>query len=49
MHGATSRRSGRRQAASFRVATAGGIRVDVVKDALKAGADILVVGRALLR
>jgi len=29
------------------VATAGGIRVDVVKDALKAGADILVVGRAI--
>ena len=25
----------------------GGIRVDVVKDALKAGADILVVGRAI--
>jgi bifunctional enzyme Fae/Hps len=29
------------------VATAGGIRVEVVKDALKAGADILVVGRAI--
>nr|WP_320160255.1 bifunctional 5,6,7,8-tetrahydromethanopterin hydro-lyase/3-hexulose-6-phosphate synthase [uncultured Methanoregula sp.] len=29
------------------VATAGGIRVDVVKEALKAGADILVVGRAI--
>jgi bifunctional enzyme Fae/Hps len=29
------------------VATAGGIRVDVVKDALRAGADILVVGRAI--
>jgi bifunctional enzyme Fae/Hps len=29
------------------VATAGGIRVNVVKDALKAGADILVVGRAI--
>ncbi len=29
------------------VATAGGIRQDVVKDALKAGADILVVGRAI--
>jgi len=29
------------------VATAGGIRIDVVKDALKAGADILVVGRAI--
>jgi bifunctional enzyme Fae/Hps len=29
------------------VATAGGIRVDVVKDALKAGADILVVNRAI--
>lgn len=29
------------------VATAGGIRVDVVRDALKAGADILVVGRAI--
>ncbi len=29
------------------VATAGGIRVPVVKDALKAGADILVVGRAI--
>nr|WP_319376193.1 bifunctional 5,6,7,8-tetrahydromethanopterin hydro-lyase/3-hexulose-6-phosphate synthase [uncultured Methanoregula sp.] len=29
------------------VATAGGIRVDVVKDALKSGADILVVGRAI--
>ncbi len=27
--------------------TAGGIRVNVVKDALKAGADILVVGRAI--
>jgi len=27
--------------------TASGIRVDVVKDALKAGADILVVGRAI--
>jgi len=29
------------------VATAGGIRVDVVKDAIKAGADIIVVGRAI--
>ncbi|HWQ66480.1 MAG TPA: bifunctional 5,6,7,8-tetrahydromethanopterin hydro-lyase/3-hexulose-6-phosphate synthase [Methanospirillum sp.] len=29
------------------VATAGGIRVPVVKEALKAGADILVVGRAI--
>ncbi|HOL41998.1 MAG TPA: bifunctional 5,6,7,8-tetrahydromethanopterin hydro-lyase/3-hexulose-6-phosphate synthase [Methanospirillum sp.] len=29
------------------VATAGGIRVPVVKDALKTGADILVVGRAI--
>ncbi len=29
------------------VATAGGIRVDVVKDALASGADILVVGRAI--
>jgi len=29
------------------VATAGGIRVDVVKEALKSGADILVVGRAI--
>jgi bifunctional enzyme Fae/Hps len=29
------------------VATAGGIRADVVKDALKSGADILVVGRAI--
>jgi bifunctional enzyme Fae/Hps len=29
------------------VATAGGIRVEVVKDALKAGADMLVVGRAI--
>jgi bifunctional enzyme Fae/Hps len=29
------------------VATAGGVRVNVVKDALKAGADILVVGRAI--
>ncbi len=29
------------------VATAGGIRVNVVKDALKSGADILVVGRAI--
>ncbi len=29
------------------VATAGGIRVDVVKDAVKAGADINVVGRAI--
>jgi bifunctional enzyme Fae/Hps len=29
------------------VATAGGIRVDVVKDAAKAGADIIVVGRAI--
>jgi len=29
------------------VATAGGIRAEVVKDALKAGADILVVGRAI--
>jgi bifunctional enzyme Fae/Hps len=29
------------------VATAGGIRVNVVKDALKAGADLLVVGRAI--
>ena len=28
-------------------ATAGGIRVEVVKDALKAGADILVVGRGI--
>ncbi|MDD1672155.1 MAG: bifunctional 5,6,7,8-tetrahydromethanopterin hydro-lyase/3-hexulose-6-phosphate synthase [Methanomicrobiales archaeon] len=29
------------------IATAGGIKVDVVKTALKAGADILVVGRAI--
>lgn len=29
------------------VATAGGIRVPVVKTALKAGADIIVVGRAI--
>jgi bifunctional enzyme Fae/Hps len=29
------------------VATAGGIRVDVVKDAVRAGADIVVVGRAI--
>jgi len=29
------------------VATAGGVRVNVVKDALNAGADILVVGRAI--
>ena len=29
------------------VATAGGIRVDVVRDAFRAGADILVVGRAI--
>lgn len=29
------------------VATAGGIRVNVVKEALKSGADILVVGRAI--
>jgi bifunctional enzyme Fae/Hps len=29
------------------VATAGGIRVEVVKDAVKAGADIIVVGRAI--
>jgi bifunctional enzyme Fae/Hps len=29
------------------VATAGGIRTNVVKDALRAGADILVVGRAI--
>jgi len=29
------------------VATAGGIRVDVVKEALRSGADILVVGRAI--
>lgn len=29
------------------VATAGGIRVDVVRDAVKAGADIIVVGRAI--
>jgi len=29
------------------VATAGGIRAEVVKDALKSGADILVVGRAI--
>jgi bifunctional enzyme Fae/Hps len=29
------------------VATAGGVRVNVVQDALKAGADILVVGRAI--
>ncbi|NLV25805.1 MAG: bifunctional 5,6,7,8-tetrahydromethanopterin hydro-lyase/3-hexulose-6-phosphate synthase, partial [Methanomicrobiales archaeon] len=31
----------------FLVATAGGIRVPVVKEALKTGADILVVGRAI--
>ena len=31
------------------MATAGGIRTSVARDALKAGADILVVGRALLR
>jgi 3-keto-L-gulonate-6-phosphate decarboxylase len=30
------------------VATAGGIRVDVVNDALKSGDDFLVVGRALM-
>jgi len=29
------------------VATAGGIRSNVMKDSLKAGADILVVGRAI--
>jgi bifunctional enzyme Fae/Hps len=29
------------------IATAGGIRVNIVKDALNAGADILVVGRAI--
>lgn len=29
------------------VATAGGVRVNVVRDALRAGADILVVGRAI--
>jgi bifunctional enzyme Fae/Hps len=29
------------------IATAGGIRVNIVKDALKAGADIIVVGRAI--
>jgi len=29
------------------VATAGGIRVDVVRDAIRAGADIIVVGRAI--
>ena len=29
------------------VATAGGIRVDVVKDAVRSGADIIVVGRAI--
>jgi hypothetical protein len=29
------------------VATAGGIRVDVVRDAFRAGADILVAGRAI--
>jgi len=29
------------------VATAGGVRVNVVRDALKAGSDILVVGRAI--
>jgi len=28
------------------IGAAGGVRVNVVKDALKAGADILVVGRA---
>jgi len=33
--------------ASSSHATAGSIRVDVVKDALKAGADILVVGRGI--
>ncbi|TAN46307.1 MAG: bifunctional 5,6,7,8-tetrahydromethanopterin hydro-lyase/3-hexulose-6-phosphate synthase, partial [Candidatus Methanoperedens sp.] len=31
------------------VAVAGGIRVDTVKDALKAGADIVVVGRAITK
>jgi bifunctional enzyme Fae/Hps len=29
------------------VATPGGIRVDVVRDALRAGSDILVAGRAI--
>ena len=29
------------------VATAGGVRVNIIRDALKAGADILVVGRAI--
>ncbi len=31
------------------IAVAGGIRVDTVKDALKAGADIIVVGRAITK
>ncbi|MEM0498982.1 MAG: bifunctional formaldehyde-activating protein/3-hexulose-6-phosphate synthase, partial [Methanothrix sp.] len=31
------------------VAVAGGIRVDNVRDALRAGADIIVVGRAITR
>jgi bifunctional enzyme Fae/Hps len=38
-----------RQAAGGKalIATAGGIRADVIKDAISAGADILVVGRAI--
>jgi len=31
------------------VAVAGGIRVDSVKEALKSGADIIVVGRAITK
>jgi bifunctional enzyme Fae/Hps len=37
----------RQQTGNSSRATAGGIRVEVVKDALKAGADILVVGRGI--
>ena len=47
MHGATSRRSRRQPAANSLLQPPAVSASNVVKDALKAGADILVVGRAI--
>ena len=47
MRGETLPQSRRRRAENSLSQLPGGVRVNVVKDALKAGADILVVGRAI--